>query len=304
MHFTESGVTAMLAKSREACKRVQKLGMLGKTVAPHRLKELRHLRAVGKLAARRSSGFDWCDVHDGKWIHSPPPPTPEQTTASMWADVNALKKKISTSEKERWRKRVENFLNELEQGIASLMEEEFARLERMITERRGRAAAHMVVAPIGTAQPSNPRSRCSEISFDVHACVEGNTDGSADPESEQLGPSSAGTDQLESPSAGMGFETPGQQCLSNWEMERIAVDGCLLVGMSSNLGGNMSSLEELVIVMQIDSQTASSKTVCKKMNRKPKDKEPVSEENKQFDPGGNKGKATSLKSGCTGISFF
>ena len=83
----------MLAESREACKRIRTLGMLRKTVATHRLKELRHLRAVEKLAAwRRSNGFDRCDVRDGQWIHSSLPPTPEETTASMWADVNALKK--------------------------------------------------------------------------------------------------------------------------------------------------------------------------------------------------------------------
>ena len=88
-------------------------------------------------------------------------------------------------------------MNELEQGTASLTDGEFARLERMVMERRGRAAAHVIVAPIGTAQPSKPRSRCSEISFDVHVCMKGNTEGRMDPESGQLEPSSAGTGQLE-----------------------------------------------------------------------------------------------------------
>ena len=55
------------------------------------------------------------------------------------------------SEKERSKQRVESFINELEQGTASLTDEEFTRLERMIMERRGRAAAHVVVAPIDTA---------------------------------------------------------------------------------------------------------------------------------------------------------
>ena len=36
-----------------------------------------------------------------------------------------------------------------------------------------------------------------------------------DPEPGELEQSSAGTDQLESPSAGTGFETPVQQCLPN-----------------------------------------------------------------------------------------
>ena len=123
--------------------------MLKKIVATHRLKGLRDLRAVEKLAAWRSNGFDRCHVLDGQWIHSPLPPTPEETTANMWTDMNVSKKEISMSEKERSKQRVESFFNELEQGTASLTDEEFARLERIIMERRGRAAAHVVVAPVG-----------------------------------------------------------------------------------------------------------------------------------------------------------
>ena len=70
------------------------------------------------------------------------------------------------SGKDRSKERVESFINELEQGTASLTDEEFARPEHMIRERKGRPAAHMVVAPIDTAQPCNPRSK-SEISLDV-----------------------------------------------------------------------------------------------------------------------------------------
>ena len=156
-------------------------------------------------------------------FHSLLPPTPEETTASMWADVNALSKEISMSETERSKQRVESFLNDLEQGTASLTDEEFTRLKHIILERRGRATARMIVAPIGTAQPFNPLSRYSEIPFDVNACMEGNTEGRIDPESEQL----------ESPSAGSGFEAPGRQCLSNRDMEQTnTVDGCLLVDVS------------------------------------------------------------------------
>ena len=178
----------------------------------------------------------------------------------MWVDVNALRKKISMSEKERSKQRVESFLNELEQGPASLTDEEFARLERMIMERRGCAAAHVVVAPFGAAQPSNPRSRCSEISFDGHVFTEENTDGRMDLEPGALEPSSTGTGQLESPSTGTGFEAPGQQCLSNWETEQTStVDGCLPVGVSLNLGENMFSLEELVIGLPRDKESANEK---------------------------------------------
>ena len=92
------------------------------------------------------------------------------------------------SEKERSKHRVESLLNELEQETAILMDREFTRLERMIIERRGRTATHEVVAPIGTAQPSSPRSRFSEISFDVYVCMEGNNEGGMDPEPGELEP--------------------------------------------------------------------------------------------------------------------
>ena len=44
--------------------------------------------------------------------------------------------------------------------------------------------------------------------------------------------------ELEPSSAGTGFETPGHQCLLNWEMKRTTVDGCLLVDGTSHLGGH------------------------------------------------------------------
>ena len=79
-------------------------------------------------------------------------------------------------------------------------------------------------------------------------CIEGHNEGGMDPEPGELEPSSAGTGQLKSPSAGTGVEAAGQQCLSNWDMEQTSiVDGCLLVGVSSNLGKNIFSLKELVI---------------------------------------------------------
>ena len=58
-----------------------------------------------------------------------------------------------------------DFLNELEGETASLTDEEFTTLESMIRERRGRAAAHVVVTPIHAAQPCNPRSRSLQIKY-------------------------------------------------------------------------------------------------------------------------------------------
>ena len=111
------------------------------------------------------------------------------------------------SGKERSKQRVESFIKKNEQGTASLTDAEFVRLERMIRERGGRTAAHENVAQTDTAQPCNPRSS-SEISSDVHVYIEGRNEGRMDLE----------RDQLESPSAGTGVETPGRQCLPKWEM--------------------------------------------------------------------------------------
>ena len=99
--------------------------------------------------------------------------------------------------------------------------------------------------------------------------------------------------KLKSSLTGKGLEAPGQQCLSNWEMERTTVDGCLLVDGSSDVGETTFSLEDFVIGTQPDSRTstslASSKSICPHMSRKHEDKELTNEENKQFDPGGKGG---------------
>ena len=76
-------------------------------------------------------------------------------------------------------------------------------------------------------------------------------------------------------------------------MGRNIVDGCLLAGVSSNLGGNTFSLTELVIGTRTDSKTAtpstSSKPAFLQISRKSGESESASEENKQFDPGGERG---------------
>ena len=63
--------------------------------------------------------------------------------------------------------------------------------------------------------------------------------------------------ELESSSADMGLEAPGQQYLSNWDMERTTVYDCSLVDGSSDLGKTTFSLEELVIGTQPDSQKST-----------------------------------------------
>ena len=99
--------------------------------------------------------------------------------------------------------------------------------------------------------------------------------------------------QLESQSAGIDYETPGQQCLPNWEIGRTAAGGYLFAGASSSLRGDTFSLAETVVGTRADSETAtpstSSKTVFLQTSRKSEDSEPASKEKKQFDPGGKGG---------------
>ena len=91
--------------------------MVWKTVATHRPEEMNHLRLREKFEAwRKSRGFDRCDVYDEQWrpashgyvcsVDDPKrsqidvdsdcrlPLTPEETSASMWAELNVLKQEV------------------------------------------------------------------------------------------------------------------------------------------------------------------------------------------------------------------
>ena len=204
-------ISGTIAEAREACKRLRKLSIMRKTVATHHLKELRHLYAVEKLATwRRTYGFNRLEDGDDCWVHGPLLPTPEQVTASMWSDLNALKDAISVSGKKISRQNVKSFINELVRGTVSFTDEELARLKRIV-ERRGRDAAHVTVVSIDTAQYCSTRSRSPEKSFDTRVYMEKNDKSRMDPERDQLELLSAGTD----------YETPRQQC-QNESLPRTA----------------------------------------------------------------------------------
>ena len=104
--------------------------------------------------------------------------------------MNALKDAITMP-----RQKVRNLINEIEQGKVS--DEEFAILKRLV-EKRGREAAQVTVTSVGAVQYCSPRPQTPEPSPDVCVTLE-NNEGRMDPE----------RDELESPSAGTGFETPG-----------------------------------------------------------------------------------------------
>ena len=101
-------------------------------------------------------------------------------------------------------------------------------------EKRSHEAAHVTVTPVDTVQYCSPRPLNPEISSDVHLKMEEKDEGKMDPELKELEPPSAVTD----------LETPVQQCPPNegtWEKGRTIADGCLLNGMGSNQGGDISS---------------------------------------------------------------
>ena len=177
----------------------------------------------------------------------------------------------------------------------SFTDEEFIRIKRLV-ETRGRDAAHVTVAPVDTAQYCSPRPPSPEISFGARVYLEKNEEGRMDPE----------PDQLEPPSAGTGFETRGQQCHPIWEAGRTSADGCLLIAVGSNLGGNTFPPTECVTGTRTGSVTTTSivasKTAFLQTRRKPRDKRISSEENKQFDPGGKGGEPPPWKAGVP-VSF-
>ena len=160
-----------------------------------------------------------------------------------------------------------------------LPDEELAVIKRYVEKRRREAAQTQVtVTPVNTVQhcslcPSNP-DMPSDVCFRLKSS-EG-----------KMGPQ---LKELESPSAGTGLETPGQQCPPNegiWETGRTTANGILTAGVGSNQGGNMSSLTE------------------RAKNTENRRHKTTSEENKQLDPGGKGEKAPPWNAAVTLLSFL
>ena len=129
-----------------------------------------------------------------------------------------------------------------------------------------------------TVQHCSPNSQTPEPPSVVYFNLENNED--------EMGPE---LKKLESLSAVTGLETPGQQCPPNewvWETGRITANGFLIAGVDSRKNENISSSTEratrTVTVAGISSIAA---TPSKRRHKT------FSEENKQFDPGGQGEKA-------------
>ena len=148
------------------------------------------------------NGFDRVLDGENNWFHGHRslPPTPEEFTADLSCEVNALKDVISMPARTTpWQKAIE-FVDRLK---GKLPNEELAVIKRHV-EKRSREAAQVTVTSVDTVQYCSPSPQTSEPSPDV--CVNSeNNEGRMDPEQGELEP----------PSAGTGLETPGQQCPPN-----------------------------------------------------------------------------------------
>ena len=270
--YTEEEIFAVIFESEKDKKRRQMLAIVTNTVDAHRLQKMRDLLTFEKLATwRRINGFDRIVDDEDDSFHGSRSLllTPQQYTASLRSDLQELKNAISMlAETRPWQKTMD-FVNALKQGKVS--DEEVAVLKRLV-EKRGREATKVTVTPVATVQHCSPSPQNPEPSPDVCVKVENNK-GRMNPE----------RGELESSSAGMGLETPGQQCPQNegtWESGRTTADGILAAGVGSNQGGNISSPTE-----HVGSLAGTAATPEKRRHNT------TSEEDKKFDPGGKGEKA-------------
>ena len=246
MKYSEEEIFAVLGESEQARKHRQKLAKVTEIVAAYLLREVKKLQAREQLATwRRTHGYD----RDDSWMHGTLLLSPQEFTASLWSELNALRDAVSMAEGDRFSPRAESFIKKIGQGtvnstdaigqnLANMTDEEFVLLKRLV-EKRDREAEQVTVTPISTAQHCIPRSLNPEIPSDMYVNMEEKDEGRMNPE----------LTEFEPPSAGTGIETPGQQCTPNegaWETGRTIADGYLLVDMGSNQGEDISSPEERV----------------------------------------------------------
>ena len=296
MAYSDEKISAVLAESEQRRKRLRKLGEVMETVAAYRLKELQHFQAMEKWTTwRRTYGYD----RDDSWMHGTRPSAPEEFSPCLWEEVNALKETTSISTRDRSRQRAKRFIKELKQGTVSMnfTDAELAMFKRFV-EERDRDTAQVTAAPADTAQYRSPRSLTFEIPSDVCVGMEKKHEGRMIPEPAEL----------ELPSAGTGRKTPGQQCPPNGETGRTTADGCLLVSVGSNSGGNTFPPAEIAGGTRPNNKSTTpptaSNTIFLKANRKPEDKKKDSEANKQFDPGRKREKPPPWNVAVMALLFF
>ena len=206
-------------------------------------------------------------------------PTPQEFCASLRLELQKLKDAISMPAENTvtrpWQKTMD-FVDGLK---GKLPDEELAVIKRYVDKRSREATqAQVTVTPDDTVQHCSPRSPNPDMPSDVCFKLK-SIEGKMDPE----------RGELQSPSAGMGLETPGQQCPPNegmWDQGRTTAAGFLTAGVGSNQSGNISSPTERAKNTITFTDISSTAATPAKLRHKTS-----SEENKQFDPGGKREKA-------------
>ncbi|CAM9600192.1 unnamed protein product, partial [Ascophyllum nodosum] len=115
--YSDEELTTILDEAGEASKHARKLGSVMGIVAAHRIKQMKEFLMYEELAMwRRENGFDRVADDEENWFggHSSLPLTPDQYTASLWSEVDALKDAISMP-----RQKVSKLINAIEQGKLS-----------------------------------------------------------------------------------------------------------------------------------------------------------------------------------------
>ena len=265
--YTQEEVFAVLFEPEEEKKRRQMLAIVTKNVDAYRLQKITDLLAFEKLAIfRRMNGFDRVVDSEDDWRSLPP--TPQEFSTSLRYELRKLKGEISMP-----RQKVSNLINEVKEGKVG--DVKFARLKRYVEKRSREAAqAQVTVTPVDTVQHCSPCSPNPDMPSDV--CFKLKSDeGKIDSERAEL----------ESPSAGTGFETPGQQCPPNegtWDQGRTTAAGFLTAGVCSNQRGNIFS----PTTESVDTRAGKNSTrTTADITFLQQGHKPRSGENKQFDPG-------------------
>ena len=304
--YTQDEVFSVLFESEREKKRREMLAIIANTVDAHRLRKMRDLLAFEKLATfRRMNGFDRDVDREYDWRSLPP--TPQEFCASLRLELQKLKDAISMPAENivtrPWQK-TKDFVDKLK---GKLPDGELAVSKRYVDKRSCEATQGQVtVTPDDTVQHCSPCSPNPDMPSDVCIKFKSNK-GKMDPE----------RGELESPSAGRGLETPGQQCPPNegtWDQGRTAAAGFLTTGVGSKQGGNISSPTECVDTRASTKSTATladissptehvgtlTGTAATPEKRRHKTS---SEENKQFDPGGKGEKAPPWNAAVTLLYF-
>ena len=169
--YTKKEVLNVLFESEKEKERRRISAIVTKAVDAIRLKNVREFLEYQQLATwRRMNGFDRVANDEKNWFggHRSLPLTPEQYTASLWSEVNALKAVISMpAEDTVTRPRQKDSLDELLANFESARTKEFV-------EKRSReeAQAQMTITPVDTVQhcsliPQTPPEPPSVVYFSL-----------------------------------------------------------------------------------------------------------------------------------------